>query len=77
MRFVTYEAPYGFYHEPLDHPYIMMRELRKEPDGVDMWVCIDKRALGQIVVEAGTQTRCVQRLVKYLESTSWNPQYEV
>jgi len=72
MQFITYKASYGHYWEPVDHPYILMRELRKKPDGVDMWVCIDHRSFGQIVVEAGTQTKCVQRLIKYLDSTGWS-----
>jgi len=43
-----------------------MRQLRKEPDGIDLWVCINRRN-GQIVAEAGTESRCVQRLQTYLE----------
>lgn len=66
MRFETHTARYGYYHVPVDHPHILMRQLRKEPDGIDLWVCINRRN-GQIVVEAGTESRCVQRLQTYLE----------
>jgi len=72
VRFETHTASYGYYHVPIDHPYILMRQLRKNPDGVDMWVCIDQRRFGEIVVEAGTESRCVQRLIKYLEKTGWS-----
>lgn len=65
MRFETHTARYGYYHVPVDHPYILMRQLRKEPDGVDLWVCINT-SNGQIVAEAGTESRCVQRLQRYL-----------
>lgn len=66
MRFETYEASYGYFHVPVDYPAYLMRQLRQQPDGVDLWVFINRRN-GQIVVEAGTESRCVQRFQSYIE----------